>query len=411
MLLYAHGRGGVGASGVAVVVQLVPAALVAPVAAFAGDRFRRDRVVVAGHGAQALTCLAVGAVMAADAPVVAVYVAGAATSIVMTFSRPALAALLPQLATTPAELAKANVTVGVAQCVGTLAGPLIAGLLLVVVSPSGVFVFGAAAAALAFLATALVVVEPPPTTRPITMLDVHRSTLAGLRLLHRSPGPRMVVALLGASAVVIGAADLAAIAVAIDVLKRGDLAVGTLTAAVGLGAVAGSFGSRTFIVARRPGLVLTLGMALQGVAMVLVASASRPATAMAAFFAVGFGIGFVIVGGQSLLHTITPDAVMTRVFGIVEGLRMAALAAGSMGVAAIGHWVGTTSAVAVIGSVVVGASGAASPMLRRLDVHAAETGAPVGTVGASAVGSAAVGSPGAGSTGAGAPVLVAPATR
>ena len=53
ILVYAYGQGGVVEAGLVAFVQLVPAALVAPLAALPGDRFRRDAVLAAGYASRA----------------------------------------------------------------------------------------------------------------------------------------------------------------------------------------------------------------------------------------------------------------------------------------------------------------------------------------------------------------------
>ena len=73
VLAFAYGVGGAAATGLVAVVQLVPAALVAPLAAVAGDRFRRERVLLAGYVAQALSMAATAAALIAEAPVALVY--------------------------------------------------------------------------------------------------------------------------------------------------------------------------------------------------------------------------------------------------------------------------------------------------------------------------------------------------
>ena len=45
ILVYAFETGGAGAAGVVATILLVPSAIVAPFAAYSGDRFRRDRVL------------------------------------------------------------------------------------------------------------------------------------------------------------------------------------------------------------------------------------------------------------------------------------------------------------------------------------------------------------------------------
>jgi fumarate reductase subunit D len=49
ILVYAFGRGGAATAGIVAMILLVPAGLVAPFGAFAGDRFRRDRALFFGY--------------------------------------------------------------------------------------------------------------------------------------------------------------------------------------------------------------------------------------------------------------------------------------------------------------------------------------------------------------------------
>jgi hypothetical protein len=72
------------------VILLIPSAVVAPFAAYAGDRFRRDRVLFVDYLVQGL---AVGATLAllcnADASAGVVFGVATLASISITFTRPA----------------------------------------------------------------------------------------------------------------------------------------------------------------------------------------------------------------------------------------------------------------------------------------------------------------------------------
>src|SRR3984957_1606094 len=96
-------HGGAAAGGVVSVVRVVPAALVAPVAATVSDRMRRDVVLVGVGVARAVTLGAAGLLAAAGDPVAFIYLALAVATVAQTLFRPTHSALLPTLCRTPAE--------------------------------------------------------------------------------------------------------------------------------------------------------------------------------------------------------------------------------------------------------------------------------------------------------------------
>lgn len=142
--VFAYGHGGSTAVGVAGLVRLLPAAAIAPFATSLGDRFRRERFLlgVVLLGAAALVLSAAGA-RAGDRTVV--FAAGAVVGICSTLFRPALVALLPSLARTTRELIAANGAASTIESLGTLVGPLAAGVLVAFADIEAVFVAGAIA--------------------------------------------------------------------------------------------------------------------------------------------------------------------------------------------------------------------------------------------------------------------------
>jgi MFS family permease len=143
--VFAYDQGGTAAVGIAGLIRLLPAALVAPFAASFGDRFRRERflAVVALVGAAALAGSALAFFMGANVP--AIFALSAVVGLSSTLIRPALQALLPSLARTSQELIGSNGATSTIEALGTLIGPLVAGVLVAVADAGFVFAAGAGA--------------------------------------------------------------------------------------------------------------------------------------------------------------------------------------------------------------------------------------------------------------------------
>ena len=221
LLVFAYAHGGATTAGLVALAQLLPAGIFAPLAATLGDRYRPARVLTVGYAAQ-------GVALAATAV--------AATAV--TITRPAQAALLPALARTPDELTATNVVSGWIESVSVLAPPAAAGLLLAWSGPGAVF---AVMAVLVLGGAALVagIRGPEPAAPSASHTGVLDETVDGLRLLAREPGSRLLVAVLGAQYLVIGALDVLFVVLAVSVLGLGGSGAGYLNAAFGAGGVVG----------------------------------------------------------------------------------------------------------------------------------------------------------------------------
>ena len=368
ILVFAFERGGVAEAGVVAFIQLVPAALIAPLAGFAGDRYRRDRVVTLGYGAQAVAAGATAFAIAAEAPAPIVYAAAAALAGVVTFSRPGMGALLPSITETPEQLTAANVAAGIVESVGLFAGPAIAGVMLSRGGPAQVFVAAAAIATFSTLMASTVQLrERHDHDDDISIGTVGAETAAGLRFLRRHPGPLALVGLFAATSVVIGATDVVFVAVAIELLDGDGGTAGFLTAASGAGAIVGAGAAVVLIGRRRMTPAIIVGALLQSVPLGLLAVGGALPVAIALIAVTGVGVSISQIGGQTLLQGVTPDDVMARVFGLMEGMRMAALALGSIGVPVLVAVVGLRPAIVAIAFVVPAALAVRSKLVMDLD--------------------------------------------
>jgi hypothetical protein len=326
ILVFAFRRGGAAEAGLVAVIQMTPAALVAPLASVLGDRFRRERVLAFGYLVQTAAMGGTAAALFGGVPVAAVYALAACTATSITLTRPVQSALLPQLARTPAELTAANAAVATVRSAVALAGPALTGLLLGIGGASLVFaVFGAGVLGSATLAFLLPFRPSPERALGHPM----RAAAAGFRAVFRQPDQRLVVSLLAGQRIIEGAVDVLLVVVVLDLLGLGASSVGYLGAVLGAGGLVGGTLALRVVGPFRLAPPLAAGLAIYGVGVGAVALGGQ-AVMVGGFLLVG-GLGYVLadVAGRTLLQRVVRDQVLARVFGILEGVQMAAFAVGS----------------------------------------------------------------------------------
>ena len=329
MLVYAYERGGATTAGLVALVQLVPAAIFAPVAASLGGRYPPTRVLAAGYVAQGVAMGATAAVLLGGGPSVLAYGLAAAAATAVTITRPVQAVLMPSLARTPEELTAANVASGWIESLSMLGAPALAGVLLGAGGAGTVF---AVMAGVALAAAVLVVpVRGPAAAGAGNPLA---DTLDGLAVVAREPGPRALVWLLGIESVAIGALDVLYVVLAVAVLHHGGATAGYLNAAFGAGGVLGVAVTVALVGRRRLAPALLMGLALWAAALGILAAAPSTIAAFALLAVAGVGRTTLDVAGRTLLQRIARPDALARVFGLLEGVSMAGLAVGSIAASA-----------------------------------------------------------------------------
>ncbi len=373
MLVYAYGVGGATATGVVAMIQLIPAMLSAPVAAQLGDRYPRDRVLVWGYVAQTASAAVVAIVLAAGAPRTVVYLAAAIVATTFTMTRPALGALLPTLARTGDELTSANVVGGWIESASVLGGPAVTGVLLAIAGPAQAFaVMATISAASVALAVGVRAHDERPARGPRPNLIAESA--AGFRAIAREPTPRALVALGGTVSILEGALDVLLVVLALAILHTGPGGPAFLTAAYGAGGLLGVGATVMLIGRRRLAPSLLVGVLAFGLGFAATGIVPGPIAVPLLLAAAGSGRMLAEVAGRTLLQRVTADDVLSRVFGVREGLRMGALAIGSIGAAALVAWLGSRGALVVAGAAVLVV---ALPMVRVIARADRRTAAPV----------------------------------
>lgn len=351
ILVFAFERGGATQAGIVAVVQLVPSAIVAPFASLVGDRHRRVALPVS-YLAQGMAMGGTGLAIGLHAPIPAVYVLAAVAASSVTLTRPVQGALLPSLTRTPAQLTAANVVTGTIENLGFFVGPVVAGVLLSAAGPGAVFlVMAGLVTGAAVVAASIDAVDAASAQGPGPARAVVAESVRGFRALARDPGSRLVVALTSAQSLVIGALDVLAVALAIGLLGLSRSWPGFFAAALGVGGVLGAAGAVLLVGRRRLTPAIAGGILLLGVPLIGIAVGQVPIADLLLLAAAGTGRSLLDIAGRTLLQRIVADQVLSRVFGLLEGLYMGALAVGSAGAAALVHAVGIRGAFVVAGAV------------------------------------------------------------
>jgi MFS family permease len=373
ILLYAYEAIGPASVGLVAVVQLVPGAVLAPFIASLGDRFPRDRVLFLGYAAQLLTFGATWVGMALGAAPILVVAAATCAATALCITRPAQGSLIPSLARTPEELTAANGLSGAMEGSGMLLGPLLAAAILAVSTPTAVF----GAATVGCLIAAAVVARVRPRTASTLATDEPgdgaagpRSMLEGLRLAVRHPSTRLIVAILALRMVVIGALDVLFVLLALEVFDIGESGAGLLNAALGLGVVVGGALTFTFVGRQRLAPVVAIASLAAGSALVAVGVVASPSTAALLTIVAGGGFVACDVVGRTILQRATPDQVLARVLGALEGIDFAGLALGALLAPLVVLVAGVPAAVMAFGLVLPAGVIAAWTGLRAIDRHA-----------------------------------------
>jgi Na+/melibiose symporter-like transporter len=348
MLVYAYEQGGTTTAGVVAMAQLLPAGLFAPFASVFSDRRGPGWMLTVAYFAQAATIGATALALIADAPPLLVYALGASAVTAVTLTRPAQSALVPGLARSAEELTASNVVSGWIESFSIFAAPAAAGVLLAVSGPGAVF----AVMAVVVLAGGLLTIGlPNPVSSREEEVGPLAETVAGFRLLRRERAPRTLVAILAAQYIGIGALDVLYVVLALGVLGLGESGAGYLNAAFGAGGVLGLAATAALVGRLRLAPPLLGGLAVWAVSLWVLAAYSATIAAFVLLAAAGAGRSLLDVAGRTLLQRTAPTELLSRVFGVLEGLANAGLAIGSILVPLLVGLAGTKGALIGVGAV------------------------------------------------------------
>ena len=368
-------RSGGGASSVALLLalQLGPAALVGALGGPLVDRLSRRSLMVVADVARAA---AVGSLLVVPGGATLPHLCAVAVCLGAfgALFAPSLQASLPNLLA-PQQLVAANAVLSSTFTFAVTAGPLLGGVVVAQIGASPGFAFNAASfgvSALLVLATRI-----PRGKDAAVPLSPLRDLREGARYIARSPLTRSLLLVLGL--VMLAAAFKAPLEplFVLDVLAQRPEALGLVGSAWGLGMLVG--GALTPAAARRWPRQALITVSIGVVGAVIVAASSMPALAgVLGLWAIG-GIANAVgtIAHETLLQESTADALRGRVLAASDAILDGAFLFGALAGGALGALVGIRPALAVCGTILLGAAALSRALLgwgARAPAAAAATG-------------------------------------
>ncbi len=321
--------GGAIAVGLVGAARVLPAAVLGPFASLVTDRLPRPQVAAGVHASWCLSALALAWVAAAGAPLGMLLAVTGLGAVSASVFKACVNALLQQLVRDTRELVAANSAYSAVEAAGTVAGPLLAGLLLATLAPTGTFLgmavlfIGGAAASLAICTD-----SQPARVIQARRRSILTESLRGFIVLVQ-PGTRLVFALFTAQSLMRGLVNVFVVVLALEGAD-GDTTTASLFAAIGVGGLIGAmatFGAGGGDKAVRR---FAVGVSLWGAPVLVIGVWSTPEVAWWALLVLGLGNAVEDVYGYTVLNRLVPDHVAGRAFGAFQSSAAAAVALGSL---------------------------------------------------------------------------------
>ena len=367
MIVFAYGKGGATEAGIVAAVELAPAALLAPVAASVGDRRPPGRALLGAYVVQAVACGIAGLALVSHLPTYGVYALLVPATVSFTLTRPLHSSFAPALARSPEELTATNVASGWIAGISVFAAPAIAGVLLGISSPGVVFLVMACTLAVGAVLFAplrnLVAAPAEPDTG-------HRALIGSLRSVGQDATTRLLVTLLAAQGLLIGSLDVMYVELSQGVLGRGGSWAGYLNAAFGAGGVIAILVTARLVGRPRMGPPLALATGVSSAALIGIAVGPGVAGVVLMLVLVGGSLSTFDVAARTLLQRAAPTDLLSRVFGLAEGLEAATIAAGALLAGALVAIGGAALCAIALAAALPMAAGLSGRRLLEIDRHA-----------------------------------------
>jgi MFS family permease len=313
------------AIGLVLLADVVPAMFLGPLFGAVADRWSRRGAVVLGDILRAVAFLGIVLIDGFVGTFLLALVAGAGTALFT----PAALASLPSLVT-ERRIPAATSLFGAIADFGFIAGPAVAGAVLLAGGPELILAANAVTFAISAVALALLRFGEAPVSEdaPGARHSIFRDARAGIVATAGMAGLRLVLVASGAALIFGAIFNVGQPLLAQDELGSSDAGFAVLVTSYGLGflggTLSGSRGGDVALLRRRyltGAFLMALGFAASGLAPAV-------AAAVVTFLAAGYGNGMLLIYERLLIQALVPDVLAGRVFGIRDSLTAWAFALG-----------------------------------------------------------------------------------
>jgi MFS family permease len=305
------------AIGLILLADVIPGMLLGPLFGALADRWSRRGCVVLADVVRIAAFAGLVVVDGFGATLAFALLAGLGTALFQPASLAALPGLVER-----ARLAAATSLYGALTDVGFVAGPAVAGALMLAGGPELVLAINAVTFAIsALLLLSIRFREVGPVAGPeASRTSLVRDVREGFRAAARIPG---LTALLLASTAALfcgGLFNVAELILATDELGASESGFSVLVAIYGLGfvggSVAGARGGAVPLLRRR----YLAGLLLAGIGTAASGLAPTAVVAAICFVGAGYGAGLLLVHERLLIQALVPDVLSGRIFGMRDAL-------------------------------------------------------------------------------------------
>ena len=337
-------------------------------------RVRSGRLLRIFTGLRAiLLASAAATIMMHGAPALVIAQVAAAAAVAGSY-RPIQAAGLPWLVRTPAELSTANVRATMMENTAGLVGPVIGGAVLAVTDPGVTLAVSAGVMALATLSLRHLQIPLLPMPESTGHWHLVSDLAAGARALATVVSPAGTIVMAFVQTFTRGLLLVLTVVLALNVLSLQADSVGWLTAAIGLGGLAGGVIAGHVLHLARLARCFAVGIALWGLPLVALAAWPTVATAYAALCLVGVGNALEDGAAFTLVPRVVGARLAPAALGALELVIFAGVGLGAVVAPGLSQVPGTLPILLVVGLLLVVLAACYAPSCARLDRSAPEPG-------------------------------------